>query len=89
MAGIGEWKQETVEKVNLSYYFLNFFLFMYYIRCFYVMFWRDNIVFIFRYLKQKVKELNQSLLAHLPLLPYSAELADSICSLCLEDYNPH
>ena len=87
VAGLGEWSQQTVESVNLSYYFLNFFLFMYYIRCFYVMFWRDNIVFIFRYLKQKVKELNQSLLSHLPQLPYSSELKDCICSLCLEDYS--
>ena len=67
----------------MPFFFCNFFLFMYYLRCYYVMFWRENIVFIFRYLKTKVNELNQTLLSHLPKIKYNPELADTICSLCL------
>lgn len=44
-------------------------------------------MFIFRYLKTKVNELNQTLLSHLPKIKYSQALADTICSLCLEEYH--
>ena len=66
IAGLGVKPVGEVSEINLPYYFINFLSFIYYLRCFYVMFWRDNIVFIFRYLKAHVKHLNQSLLAHLP-----------------------
>lgn len=75
-----------IENLNLPYYCGNFLSLMGYIRCFYVMFWRDNIVFIYRYLKRQVNLLNQTLLAHLPKVPMTPELKETICSLCLEEY---
>ena len=56
---------------------------MFYIRCYYVMFWRENFIFIFRYLKAHVKELNQTLLSHLPRIELTADLEGNICPLCL------
>lgn len=86
VVGIGVLPPYDVEKYNLPYYFGNFVLFMYYLRCFYVMFWRENIVFIYRYLKTQVNYLNQTLLAHLPKIKVTEELKETICSLCLEEY---
>jgi hypothetical protein len=86
VVGIATMDAAQVAKFNLPYYLCNFLLFMYYLRCFYVMFWKENIVFIYRYLKTKVRQLNQTLLSHLPVVTYSKELADCICSLCLEEY---
>ena len=45
---------DQVDSFTLPYYFANFLLLLYYIRCYYVMFWKENIVFIFRYLKSRV-----------------------------------
>jgi hypothetical protein len=86
VVGIDSMTMSEVSRANLPYYFCNQLLFMYYLRCYYVMFWRENIVFIYRYLKKKVNQLNQTLLSHLPIIEYTPELGDSICSLCLEDY---
>ena len=69
--------------LNLIYYYVNFLGFMFYIRCYYVMFWRENFIFIFRYLKAHVKELNQTLLSHLPRIELTADLEGNICPLCL------
>lgn len=87
VAGFESISVGQVATFNLLYYIGSFLFFMYYVRCFYVMFWSENIVFIYRYLKSKVRELNQSLLASMPAIPFSKELHDCICSLCLEEYD--
>lgn len=88
VAGFESVSVGRVAAFNLPYYIGSFLLFMYYVRCFYVMFWSENIVFIYRYLKSKVRELNQSLLASMPAIPFTRDLQDCICSLCLEEYDP-
>ena len=39
-AGLNTLPIHRVESINLPYYFLNFIFFMFYIRCFYTMFWK-------------------------------------------------
>jgi hypothetical protein len=87
VVGVNTLQLSDIEKVNLPFYIGNFLLMMFYIRCFYVMFWKENIVFIYRYLKRQVQYLNQTLLSHLPKVAVTAELKESICSLCLEEYD--
>jgi hypothetical protein len=55
--------------LNLYYYVGNFITLSMYSRYYYRMFWRDNIVFIYRYLKDQVNYLNETLIAHLPVVP--------------------
>lgn len=86
IAGLHTLPLSEVEPLNLTYYYANFFLCMFYVRCFYVMFWRENIIFIFRYLKAHVNSLNQTLLSHLPLIDVTPEIMETICPLCLENY---
>lgn len=74
LAGFESISVSEVAAFNLPYYMGNFLLFIYYLRCFYVMFWSENIVFIYRYLKSKVRELNQSLLASMPVIPFGNQL---------------
>ncbi len=40
-------------------------------------------MFIFRYLKEHVKDLNKTLLSHLPKIRVTEELKENICPLCL------
>jgi|JI9StandDraft_2_1071091.scaffolds.fasta_scaffold389127_1 E3 ubiquitin-protein ligase synoviolin len=44
------------------------------------------MIFIFRYLKAHVKHLNQTLLANLPKVQVTEQMKESICALCLENY---
>jgi hypothetical protein len=59
---------------NLLYYWSNFLCFIFYIRAYYTMFWKDNIIYIFRYLKGHVNYLNHTLLANLPKIKINNEL---------------
>ena len=83
IVGFGILSEDQMGSFTLPYYFANFLLFLYYVRCYYAMFWKEKIVFIFRYLKSRVNLLNQELLSHLPIVRLDRVLADSICSLCL------
>jgi hypothetical protein len=69
--------------LNLTFYLGNFIILGFFIRYYYRMFWVNQIVFIYRALRKKVKELNESLMSNLPLIPVTPDLLDSICALCL------
>ena len=86
LAGFDELEVTQVESLNLPYYFITCMFVFFYIRCYYVMFWKDNIVFIFKYLKKRVNFLNRALLSNLPVLEMTAEMVNTSCCLCLEGY---
>jgi hypothetical protein len=72
--------------LNLTFYLGNFILLGFLIRYYYRMFWVDFIVHIYRSLRKTVKDLNESLISNLPLIPVTPDLLNSVCALCLESY---
>ena len=72
--------------MNLSFYFGTAIVDALYTRSFYRMFWVNSIIHIYRYLKKKVGNLNETVTNGLPIIFLNEELKGSICSLCLEEY---
>ena len=58
----------AVTWINLVFYCGNAILVGFYTREYYRIFWVNSIVYIYRYLKKKVKNLNQILLSGLPIV---------------------
>lgn len=52
--------------INLTFYLGNAIFLGIFTRLYYKMFWVNQIVFIYRYLRKKVNHLNESLMSHLP-----------------------
>lgn len=60
----------TIIWINLTFYFGNAISIGFYTRSYYRIFWVDHIVHIYRYLKKRVRNLNESLLSNLPVINY-------------------
>lgn len=77
----------TTAWINLIFYFGNGFTLGFFAREYYRIFWVDSVVYIYRYLKRRVKNLNEGLLTGLPVVGYQGDLRGAMCCLCLEEYN--
>ena len=77
----------TTAWVNLIFYFGTGITLGFYTREYYRIFWVDSVVNIYRFLKKRVKNLNESLLSGLPIIGIDRELQTAMCCLCLEGYN--
>lgn len=77
---------QQISWINMTYYFGISLSIGFYARAYYRFFWVNNIVNIYRFLRKKVKHLNETLLSGLPVinLEENLDLLESICSLCLE-----
>ena len=80
---------DSVSWINLTYYFGLGFSTGFYAKAYYRYFYVESIVNIYRALKKKVKFLNESLINALPVIDITQnlEVLETICALCLEEYN--
>lgn len=69
MIDVGQLDFTGVAWINLVFYFGNAFATGFHAREYYRIFWVNSIVYIYRYLKKRVKNMNETLLTGLPVIP--------------------
>ena len=74
---------DQISAISVGFYMGNCFTLGFYTREYYLMFWVQHIIHIFRYLKSKVHDYNKTLLSHLPKIRVTKDIKKEKCCLCL------